>query len=255
MNTPLLRRAIMLFSLAGSLFFVTAFVASFVSPGFVERVAKELIRQQVEKRVHEKIESLSDNVLVSKARALARQHETELSQVKDSLARNLPERINTVVAEMFDLDCECRRTTEQLIRDGYERRISLLSQGKEKLTEFIRVKYMQVASELTREYRIFTATHAFVFLFLSAVALMKRQASLLLLPPALVLLLASLINGYLYLFNQNWLHTILFSDYVGFAYVAYMAVVFAFLCDIAFNRCRVIRKIFEHINIDFSPPC
>lgn len=43
--------------------------------------------------------------------------------------------------------------------------------------------------------------------------------------------------------EKNWLLTILFNDYLGFGYLAYLAVVFALLCDIILNRARVTTTI------------
>ena len=106
---------------------------------------------------------------------------------------------------------------------------------------------METAAHLTREFRIFTATNALVFGLLILAVLLKRQAGLLLLPSAIVLLVAASITAYLYLFNQNWLHTLVFSDYVGFAYVGYLAVVFAFLCDIIFNRGRITARLLSRL--------
>jgi hypothetical protein len=50
-----------------------------------------------------------------------------------------------------------------------------------------------------------------------------------------------------YLFEQNWFHTILFNDYVGFGYFAYLGVAVAFLADIAFNRARVTTDLINAV--------
>lgn len=111
------------------------------------------------------------------------------------------------------------------------------------MTTLIRSKYMETASQLTREFRIFAGTNAIVFALLLIAVLVKRQAGLHLLPSAFVLLLAAGVTAYLYLFNQNWLHTLVFSDFVGFTYIGYLGSAFALLCDIIFNRARVTTKV------------
>lgn len=50
-------------------------------------------------------------------------------------------------------------------------------------------------------------------------------------------------SGYFYLFQQNWFFTIIYDDYVGFGYLTYVSVVFAFLCDVVFNQARVTTEI------------
>ena len=61
--------------------------------------------------------------------------------------------------------------------------------------------------------------------------------------PAFVLVGAVGITGGMYLFSQNWLHTIIFGQYIGFAYSLYLAAVALLLTDVAFNRARVTTQI------------
>lgn len=227
----------------GALIFGAAFVTSILNPGYVEEAAKEIIRRQVEKKVHEKIESLDAKFLSNKAGNLIKGHSEEIAAVKRQLIEKVPERIATIIAEMRNLDCDCRRKIEKDIRAGFEWQIAKAAQAQERLTMFIRTKYMETAEKLTREFRIFTGTNALVFALLALAAFIKRRVGLHLLPPAFVLVIAASISAYLYLFNQNWLHTIVFGDYVGFAYVGYMTFAFAFLCDILFNRARVTTRL------------
>lgn len=246
-HIALTRISLLFLGIIGCLIFSAAFVISLVSPGFVEQVAKDLIRYQVEKKVHEKLDSLDSNILVKKAERFAKGHADEIALAKRQLAEQLPARIADVIAEMRNLDCECRNKIETSIREGFEWRIASASQVQARLTTLIRTKYMETAAHLTREFRIFTATNAVVFAILILAVLVKPKAGLLLVPSAALLLVAASITAYLYLFNQNWLHTLVFSDYVGFAYVGYLTVVFAFLCDIIFNCGRVTAKLLSRL--------
>lgn len=104
-----------------------------------------------------------------------------------------------------------------------------MSQAQQRLTTLIRSEYMETANQLTREFRIFTGTNAVVFALLIVAVVVRPQARLQLVPVALVLMIAAVVTAYLYLFNQNWLHTLVFSDYVAFAYLGYLGISFAFL--------------------------
>jgi hypothetical protein len=64
-----------------------------------------------------------------------------------------------------------------------------------------------------------------------------------LLLPAVVMVGAVMVTGGLYLFNQDWLHAILFADYVGLAYPVYLACVALLLGDVVLNRARVTTPI------------
>lgn len=240
---PLARRSAATIGTVGLVFFALAFVASIGSPGFVEQIAKDVIRYEVEKKVREKVEAIDTHFLTTKAEVFAKAHADAIAQAKHQLAQQLPARIAQVITEMKNLDCECRKKVETNIREGLAWRITSASSAQERLTTLIRSKYMETSRQLTREFRIFTGTNAIVFALLLVAVLVKRQAGLHLLPAALVLLLAGTVTAYLYLFNQNWLHTLVFSDFVGFAYIGYLGGAFALLCDLIFNRARVTVEV------------
>lgn len=234
-----LRLILMVVGLLGTLVFGGAFILSATTPLFVEGIAKEIIRQRVEQKVHEKIDALDENFIAKKASHLIKGMQQEVEATKQLLRERLPEKIAAVMAEMADITCECRMKIASGLRSGLEGVIASKTKAQEHLTALIRTKYMETAEKLTHEFRIFTGTNAVVFALLALAAYLKRGAGIHLAPPAIILVLAATVTAYLYVFGQNWLHTIVFNQYVGFAYVAYMAVVFFFLCDVLFNRGRV----------------
>lgn len=205
------RRSALAIGTIGLVFFALAFLASIDSPGFVEKSAKNVIRYQVEKEVHKKIEAIDSHFLSKKAAVLAPTHADDIAETN--------------------------------IREGFVWRIANTSVAQERLTMLIRSKYMETASKLPREFRIFTGTNMIVFTLLPIAVRVKRQAGIQLLPAASVLFLAASVTAYMYLFNQNWLHTLVFSDFVGLTYFAYLCGVFALLCDIMFNWARVTVKL------------
>lgn len=250
------RTLLLLLSTVGTMLFGVALGTSLLNPGYVEETAQEMIRRQVEKVVHEKIAALDEKYLSAKAGALINRYAEEAERARWQLKEKAPEKIATVISEMRNLDCECRKKVENHFREGFELQISMAVQAQERLTSLIRTKYMETAEKLTREFRIFTGINALVFALLGIAAFLKQSAGRHLLLPALVLMLASAVTGYLYLFNQNWLHTILFSDYVGFTFILYLSMVFAFFCDISFNRARVTTKLLGSVGSSIQVlPC
>jgi len=251
-----LRTLLLAISAVGTLLFGAAFATSLASPGYVEEIAKNIIRHEVEKKVHEKIDALDEKFLASKAGALIQKHAQEAEQARRQLRDKVPERIAAVIAEMRNLDCECRRKIESHSRAGLEWTIAKAAQAQERLTALIRSQYMEVASRLTREFRIFTGANALVFAVLGVAVWARRGAGWHLVPAALVLVAAAGATGYLYLFQQNWLHTVLFSDYVGWAYFAYFGAVFALLGDVVLNRARVTVGLLRPFSFDIQVlPC
>lgn len=234
-----LRTFIGLIALAGTTLFGTAFILSYLNPGYVESVARHFIQTEVQHRVDASVTRLSNNNLLSRARQITTKNSAEIAEAQRKLAEGLPHKVALVVAEMRNLDCECRNNIEISITNIFEGRITELARLNERLESLIRAKYMQVAESLTREFRIFTGANTIVFALLGLTVLLRKNANLHLVLPAMVLLGAASVVGYLYLFNQNWLHTIIFSDYVGWGYFAYLGVATALLVDIAYNKARI----------------
>ena len=244
-----MRVFINIIAFAGLALFGSAFIASYVKPGLVETLARDAIRSEVERRVSERIDALDGGRLAEMAKGLSGRNALEIAELKRKLAEGLPQKVAAIAAQMGNIDCECRKAIEKSMTGILERRVTDLSRVNERLELLIRTQYMGVAESLTREFRTFTGANALVFSLLAFAALLRRRAGLQLVLPTVVLLGAGGLVGYLYLFHQNWLHTILFSDYVGFGYFIYLALAVALLADIVFNRARVTTRL---LNAAFS---
>lgn len=238
-----MRPVILAIAALGFTTFGIAFVLSFTSPSFVETAGKEVIRLEVQRRVTEKVESLEGTRLTGLAERISGRNAEEVAAAKKRLSEGLPAKVANTVAQMRNLDCECRQAIERRMTGLLAGRIVLLTELNERLAMLIRTKYMETAERLTREFRIFSGANILVFGLLGVVALVRKKARLQLVLPALVVLGAAGITAYFYVFQQDWLHTILFSDYVGLGYFAYLSIAGALLADIAFNRARVCTEI------------
>ena len=146
-----IRTLLLVFSAIGTVLFGAAFFTSLLDVGYVEAIAKDIIRHQVEKKVHEKIDALDDKFLSTKAGALIKKHAEEAEAVRRQLKEKIPERISAVIAEMRNLDCECRNKIENYLRDGFESHIARAFQAQERLTSLIQTKYMEGPSDLRFE--------------------------------------------------------------------------------------------------------
>ena len=234
-----MRYFLTLLSVIGSLFFVTALILSYTNPVWVENIAREVVRIEVERRVTEKIHHLENDKFLLLAGNRAEQHAAEIKNLQQQLLEGLPAKVAMIVADMGKLDCACREKIEESIHDGILQRRLELTRLNSKLEQSIRNKYMTVADALTREFRIFSAANGLAFILIGIMLALRKRATIPLLLPALLIFCAASITAYCYLFRQNWLHSILFSEYIGLAYFFYLLVVLAILSDIAFNKARV----------------
>ncbi len=240
--TSSVRGAIVALSLAGTALFGAAFVLSFLDPLLIERSARELVRLEVEKRVGEKVDELTDSTVMKMALKAIGKSAAEIETTKRQISGAVPQKVADIIANMLNVDCECRKRLKSLAEKHYNEKLSSLSQVQERLTHLIESAYAKVSAQLLREFRIFTGANAMVFALLAMVSFRRRAAAVQLILPAVVLLGAASASGYLYLFGQDWLHTILFSQYVGLAYFGYLSVAIALLADVVFNRARVCTR-------------
>ncbi|HYO76390.1 MAG TPA: hypothetical protein VE010_08005 [Thermoanaerobaculia bacterium] len=201
------------------------------------------MRREVEARVQKRIATLSESWLAERAWRLAGRNDRATAEAKRKLSENLPQKIAAVVAEMQESDCECRKFVADAASTFLKVELFSRTAVSQTLGRLIRTKYAEVVDALLREFRIFTAANALMFLLLGVTTHFRRRAGLQLLLPAIVLIGAATLVGTLYLFGQDWLHTILFSDYVGLGYFAYLAAAIVLLLDVVFNHARVTTEI------------
>ncbi|TDK20511.1 hypothetical protein E2F46_16035 [Luteimonas aestuarii] len=240
--TMLSRRALLAVAGLGFVLFAGLWLLSMARPHLVEQAARTLLVEEVERRVGERLDLLSGHTVVGLARQTMARHAGEAEQLQQ-LQRMLPARVAGVVDAMSDPQCPCRAELAQRMHDGIGARLQQLARLDERLDGLVRGAYAHTAARLHREFRIFTGANALVFLLLGIVALRKRAVALQLWVPAVVLVAAATAAACLYLFNQDWVRTIVFDDYVGYGYFAWLALLVALFADILANRARVTTRI------------
>jgi hypothetical protein len=123
----------------------------------------------------------------------------------------------------------------------------------------VRAAAPRMTRGLIREVRIFSGANALVFLALGLMACFWTRAGRQLLVPASILLGAALLVGCTYVFNQDWLKTILLGDYVGLWYFSYLGLALAFMLDVVFNGARasllLVEAAISAVGAVFSAAC
>jgi len=240
-----------LIGLVGLLLFGASFIFTYSTPGYVEEIGKDFIKEKIEEKTHQKIHDLKfnhkNNALVKFASKLVKNNEAKINRLKESLKTKANAKLAAVIAEMRDLDCECRKKYEKALNEHTAGNIFSLQNANKKLTDFMKMKYMEVANKLKTDLRIFTGSNTLVFALLLLISFFKPKAITHLFFPAILLVASTVICSYFYIFEQNWFFTIIYSSYLGWGYLGYISLVFAFLYDIAFNKARVTTEIINAI--------
>jgi len=239
--------------LIGVLIFGASFYFTYGVPGGVEEIAKDFIKERIEEETKEKIDSISlsasESTLGKLAQKMMKGREKEIEELKIKLQERAYEKTATVIAQMRDLSCECRIKYAQRLKENMELRISNLEAMNEKVAGFMKSKYMEVVNKLTQELRIFAGSNLLMFALLLLASFLKPRAVIQLFVPGLLLATSTAICSYFYLFEKNWFFTIIYSDFLGFWYLAYVGSLFLWFCDIIFNRARVTSQV---MNMVFS---
>jgi len=231
----------------GTVIFAFFFALTFHTPEWIEQFAAGFIEKEVSKRVDTAIDSVKppagDSALSRAAASLYAKNEEAIEGYRESLRNKVHERMADAIAKARDLDCECRDKWAQWLKDDASMQIRLLQKANQGITDFVQSNYARVVVDLKRDIRIFTSANGLVFFLILFLVILKPEAYLQIFVPSLLAAAATVVCSYFYIFEQNWLLTIIFNDYLGFTYIAYLAVVFGLMCDIILNRARITTQI------------
>jgi hypothetical protein len=234
----------------GTASFASLFIFTWATPDWVERTARDFITAEVRNQVYTHIDGVGvangSETLSRVAGALQRQNELVVRAARAELETAMHARVDEALSQIRDPACPCRPAIATLYE--YASRpevvslntISLAEAAGPRLTQLVQMKYLGVVAELKRDLRIFTATNALACLLLLLLSFSRPRAIDHLLVPGLLLATAVAVSAYLYLFEQNWFQTVVYADYLGFAYLAYLGIIFGLLLDIVLNRGKVV---------------
>lgn len=242
-----MQRAIVVLGILCAALFGSALLLSYANPRLIESAMREVIRIQVERESTEKVDSLLNSRLVAAAQRALGGTDAQVAQARERLRADVPAKVAAVVAEMVRPDCPCRARLAHAVQVFERQRLHSLLHTRERLAALIESTYSTVAASLLREFRIFTAANALAFAALGLIAAARPRATMQLLLPAVALTAAALVTGGLYLLGQNWLRTIVFNDYVGLAYLAYLLAMALLFADVLLNRARVATRVVNRV--------
>ncbi len=227
----------------GLMLFGLLFGLTYGLPGAVEESAKGFVQKQIAIEVEQKYLQAKDSSVAQKALSIANKLGIDKEQIVSDLENGLPNKIASVIANMCGYDCERKKALAASITTSYVKRIANIEVAQYNLGDVIKGKYMEIVENLRFDLRIFLGTNAMMFLILVLAAYMKPKAVTQLFLPGMLLLTATIISSSIYLFGQDWFYTILYNDYMGFGYIAYLSIIFGFLMDVAFNKAQVTSEI------------
>lgn len=245
-----MRRIILIGSGLGSCVFALLFCMTFLSLDLIDKSARAFVVSRIEKEVSEHaVIGMKLKGVGEKLSWLKDKYGSEIEAAKDQLKSGLRLKIEEILNLICNVECLKKKgititdTTDDYLRD----RIAQLTDTSQKLSELVKGKYYRIIYELLHDLRIFSGVNFMLFLSIVAVLLLKSAAAKPLLLPAGLLFVSTIASIGIYLLGQNWFYTLLFSNYMGWGYLAYVAVIFAFLMDIVFNGAQITAAVVDGI--------
>ena len=172
-------------SLLGVLVFGSAWIASWVSPTFVESMGREIVRIEVQRQVDEKLDSLDDSRIGQLAVRASGRNTAQIEDIKRQFAQGIPQKIDALIAKMLDPNCTCQEL-QHFATGVYKDHWSFLARMNQRLESLVQTKYMETTAKLTREFRIFTGANALVFALLGLTVPLRKRANYQLILPTVV---------------------------------------------------------------------
>lgn len=245
-----LRALLLAVSAAGVVCFGLLFAATFLNPKLIADSAKSFVIEETKDRYAEYRAQLVQNQTADKVLGFLKQrYEAKLQDLPQTVKRT-----EMLVGALIDSFCQTQQC-EGIWADPEARRQFFaaheagekgrFSQALITIEGFLKNKTQQVLANLIGDVRIFSGTNLAIYMFLCLLVgfvSAKRLRPLML--PAFLLVGSSLLAAALYLFEQNWFFTILYSHYWGYGYLGLVGVIFLSLLDIAFNETRLLNGIF-----------
>lgn len=236
---------------AGMVLFGAVFLLVWLAPADLDSRVRDFALAHVQDRVETRLQQDDVTSVLDSAEGLAGRFSSRLeervSSARDALDAGVPELVAEIVSQICEYDCERSREVESQVREMFERSIVRHSMALDRLQDFVEVEYSRVVSELRRDIGIFSGTNVIVLAMVLLLGLFRGRASAHLLPFATILLVATLLAASWYVLGQNWLLTILFSDYWGWGYTTLLGVIAVFLGDIAFFQARLTSAVLNAI--------
>jgi hypothetical protein len=197
------------------------------------------VKAKVDDQFSKAAQSKAANKVTEVAGIFSERLEREIQILRDSLDAGVAEFIADVLAAACKLDCERRDEAAKAVTAFYQSTIARHGLALDRMRNLIEGEYYAVMKALRDDLKIFSGSSFVALSFAFLLSIFRGNAAAHLLPFSIALSAATLIAVYWYVFGQDWVMTMIYSTYWGWAYPVVLSVIAVFLVDIAVNRARI----------------
>ncbi|HEY3495753.1 MAG TPA: hypothetical protein VGK73_13740 [Polyangiaceae bacterium] len=226
--------------------FAIAFLVLALAPGLVERHARDALVDRIAAATFERYPELEaaswGTALFSGLRSEAK----TLRELRDSPEL---EALSALVSSFCVYECKETKDVGAKLRGALSSYLRGIDGALQRVEDWARGRYHELVGELIRDLRIFAATNAVLCVLAAIAARRETGPERLRIGISSILAVSVLLGAWFYLFAQDWLQTLLFADYVGYAYLAWVAIFASVLADAVFNRGRTLEALLSSLAV------
>lgn len=240
--------ALLFVSALGLIVSAAVFAITFSNPKLIARSAKDFVVEKVKMEYAEQRSRIQDDTAPGKLlNSLKERYQEKLDRIPQELAK-LDERITAHIDQMCSsgtCDRQQSQNNKDLLLLIYEHAAKRnFGAAIKTIDALVKNRTEEIVSRLITDLRIFSGTNLVIYGLIFFVTLLAGPGLLRPLTlPAVLLTVSSLFAIFIYVFEQNWFFTILYSEYWGTGYITLVSVIFLFLIDIFMNRGRITNFI------------
>lgn len=238
-----MKPTLLIIATLGLFLFGSVFLCTYKTPKAAKIAAQNFVKQKAKEEIKEILggkKVLRRLLLLSK---MSKKLEHTIN--KDSILQQVEVEFSSLFESIYL--SHIKEDVERINQITDFKYIDKIKLNKTSLKILATEKYHSISQNLRQDIRIFSACNAVLFFFLLLLSFARPKTLKALFVPAVLLLLATIISTLIYIFGQNWIYVLLSNNYMGFGYLIYVAVIFLFLCDIAFLEAFFTQIIIEFI--------
>lgn len=262
MNLSQLRIANIVMTMIGTTVFASLFLYISLAPKDFDQRTRDFAVSQIEQKIDDRLASAANSETAEKVSEFTGRISDRLQSRVDDMRKGLDNGVDELIADVLaaacKLDCERRDEAESSVREFYDRSILRHSMALDRLENLVVGEYDAVMTALRSDLRIFSGSTALAFGLALLLSVFRGRAAAHLVPISIALTLATVMAVSWYALGQDWVMTVLFSNYWGWAYSVLLGGLSVLMIDIAANKARVTSFVFNSIGngiggINFSP--
>jgi len=215
----------------GSILFFSIFILTICTPDSIEKSSKSFIKKQIREEVQKAI--IKEKV----STALQLFIKKENSFLESIISDVVEQKVN-----FKNINSKPNSTKQTSLKF-----FSIFLIGEKKIDYWIEDKYDEISSNLKKNIRVFAGINFILFAFITTLLFYQSDNYKEIQLPSFLLFISTVISILLYLFIQDWAYTLVYNNYLGCWYLAYISVIFLFLLDITFNQGELTMKVLEII--------